>query len=104
VKKNISAIKTFPNHERPGRKPTSHEGLFFIKKGVIREMNNQNGAFECEVIPGKLLDIKALSQCLGVQIKTIYCWVHARQIPYVKVGRLVRFDPGIFQSGWKTER
>ena len=55
-------------------------------------MNKQDGISRCEV-SGKLLDVGELSQRLGVKVKTVYCWVHARQIPYVKVGRLVKFDP-----------
>ena len=66
-------------------------------------MNNQNGASKCLVIPENLLNIRELAQRLGVQVKTIYCWVHAREIPYVKVGRLVRFDPADI-SQWVEDR
>ena len=39
------------------------------------------------------MDIAEVSERLGVRPKTIYAWVHMRQIPFVKVGRLVKFDP-----------
>lgn len=42
--------------------------------------------------PVRLLNISEVAQVLGVTPKTIYSWVHTRQIPYVKVGRLVKFD------------
>lgn len=42
---------------------------------------------------GGLLDIVGLSRAIGVKSKTVYSWVHTRQIPHVKVGRLVKFDP-----------
>lgn len=45
-----------------------------------------------KVATGGLLDIVGLSRAIGVKRKTIYSWVHTRQIPYVKVGRLVKFD------------
>ena len=41
----------------------------------------------------RLLSIGQLSQQLGVSVKTLYGWVCLRQIPYVKMGRLVKFDP-----------
>lgn len=40
----------------------------------------------------KLIDIQTLSTLLSIKPKTIYDWVHKNQIPYVKIGRLVRFD------------
>lgn len=40
----------------------------------------------------RLLSIGQLSQRLGVSVKTLYGWVCLRQIPYVKIGRLVKFD------------
>ncbi len=65
-------------------------------------MNKQDGISRCEV-SGKLLDVRELSQRLGVKVKTVYCWVHARHIPYVKVGRLVKFDP-LDISQWVESR
>lgn len=40
----------------------------------------------------KLIDIKALSELLSVKPKTIYDWVHRNEIPYYKIGHLVRFE------------
>ncbi len=39
-----------------------------------------------------LVDIDELAAVLRIHKGTIYNWVHRRKIPYVKVGRLVRFD------------
>jgi len=41
----------------------------------------------------ELIDIEELAVLLRVRKGTIYNWVHRRKIPFVKVGRLVRFDP-----------
>ncbi len=41
----------------------------------------------------RFLGIKELSEYLDIKEKTAYSWVNQRKIPYVKVGRLVRFDP-----------
>lgn len=40
-----------------------------------------------------LIDIRELSKRLSVSKFTIYSWVSRGRIPYVKTGRLVRFDP-----------
>lgn len=39
-----------------------------------------------------LLNIKEISEYLGVSVQTIYDWVYKEKIPYHKVGRLLRFD------------
>ncbi len=38
-----------------------------------------------------MIGIQQLAAYLGVQVSTVYAWVHSRQIPYYKVGRLVKF-------------
>ena len=39
-----------------------------------------------------LIDINALAARLGISVNTVYSWVCQRKIPYVKIGRLVKFD------------
>ncbi|MBF0252548.1 MAG: helix-turn-helix domain-containing protein [Candidatus Omnitrophica bacterium] len=40
----------------------------------------------------KRLNIEELSDMLDVSVNTLYSWINQRKIPYIKVGRLVRFD------------
>ena len=40
----------------------------------------------------RYLGIKELSQYLGITEGTLYSWVCYKKIPYVKMGRLVKFD------------
>jgi excisionase family DNA binding protein len=40
----------------------------------------------------RLLDIKAASVYMGISPNTLYQWVSQRRFPFVKVGRLTRFD------------
>lgn len=40
----------------------------------------------------RMVDIHGLSSYLGVCINTIYSWVSQGTIPYIKLGRLLRFD------------
>ena len=39
-----------------------------------------------------LMDMSAASTQLGVTKNTLYSWVSQKKIPYVKIGRLVKFD------------
>jgi excisionase family DNA binding protein len=41
----------------------------------------------------KLLSVKELAEQYGFGIDTIYKWVCQRKIPFVKCGRLTKFDP-----------
>jgi len=43
-------------------------------------------------IEKRFLGIKELAQYLGIKEGTVYVWVCHRKIPYLKVGRLVKFD------------
>lgn len=45
-----------------------------------------------DMIERRFLGIKELANYLGIAEGTIYVWVCHRKIPYVKVGRLVKFD------------
>ena len=40
----------------------------------------------------RLLGTTEISEYLGIKMNTIYAWVNQRRIPYIKVGRLVKFD------------
>ena len=39
-----------------------------------------------------LVGPKEIAEYLNVSINTIYSWVHIRNIPFFKIGRLVKFD------------
>ena len=40
----------------------------------------------------RLIDINELSEYMDLSISTIYSWVSQRRIPFVKCGRLTKFD------------
>ena len=44
-----------------------------------------------ELVP--LIDVSQLAVCLGVEERHIYRLVDERRIPFIKWGRLLRFDP-----------
>ena len=39
------------------------------------------------------LDITTLAERLGIKRSTLYAWAEQGSIPYIKLGRLLRFDP-----------
>jgi excisionase family DNA binding protein len=45
------------------------------------------------VPPRILIDIDELSTRLKIAKGTLYNWVYLRRIPFVKLGRALRFDP-----------
>ena len=51
----------------------------------------------------RYLTVKELSEYLGIPRHTIYCWISMRKIPFVKMGRLVRFDIEAIQK-WVQQR
>ena len=40
----------------------------------------------------RLLGTKELSAYLGLRVSTIYMWVYQKKIPYIKLGKLIKFD------------
>lgn len=40
----------------------------------------------------RLINAQELAEYLGLSTNTIYCWVSHRKIPFVKCGRLTKFD------------
>lgn len=68
------------------------------KKGVLA-MNRETPSF----IDNQLWSYTRLSEYLDVPIPTIRDWVYKRLIPFIKVGRHVRFKPSDIQS-WLIER
>lgn len=45
-----------------------------------------------ELVSG-LIGIQEAAHYTGVSPTTLYKWVSQRKIPYIKMGRLVKFDP-----------
>ena len=43
-------------------------------------------------IQRRLLTVKELSEYIGISQDTIYTQVSQRRVPYVKIGRLLKFD------------
>ena len=50
----------------------------------------------------RLLNIKEVADYTGLSSDTLYTMVSQRRIPYVKLGRLLKFDPRAIDA-WITE-
>ena len=49
----------------------------------------------------RLLSIKEAANYMGLSPHTLYTMVSQRRIPYVKVGRLTKFDVGLLEAWLK---
>lgn len=47
---------------------------------------------EIGTIERRLIDVNQVSDYTGLAVKTIYSMVSQRRIPFVKLGRLTKFD------------
>lgn len=41
----------------------------------------------------RLLTVQEAAQYLAVSVSTLYGWVWQRRVPFIKIGRALRFDP-----------
>jgi len=51
----------------------------------------------------QLLSPTQLADFLGVSVGTVYGWIYKKEIPYLKIGRLVRFHSGEVDK-WLNDR
>lgn len=56
-----------------------------------------------DMTSSRLLEIEEMSRFLGVSESTLYGWVNQKRIPFIKVGRLVRFNAEEIEN-WLKER
>jgi excisionase family DNA binding protein len=56
---------------------------------------------QADPITRRLLDIREVSEYTGLSVHTLYTMVSQRRIPYVKVGRLTKFDVGLLDAWLK---
>jgi len=50
----------------------------------------------------RLLNIQEASEYTGLSVHTLYTMVSQRRIPFVKMGRLTKFDVGLLDK-WITQ-
>lgn len=55
------------------------------------------------MIEKRFIGINECAEYLGVKSGTLYAWVSVKKIPYVKIGRLVKFDLRELE-GWIKDR
>jgi excisionase family DNA binding protein len=61
------------------------------------EEQTRRGMTEISTIP-QLLTIDQLAERLGTTVRHVRRLVADRRVPYIKVGRLVRFDPNAIKA------
>ncbi len=51
-----------------------------------------------------LIGVNETSEILGIKVSTLYAWIRKQRIPYVKVGRLVKFDTDDIEKWITTQK
>ncbi len=77
---------------------------------TIRQILEEKGQRMFKLVKGEslksshhLLTIQEAAQYAGVSPTTLYKWVSQRKIPHIKLGRLVKFDPGKVEEWIKQQ-
>jgi len=52
----------------------------------------------------RFLSIQELAEYLGLSKGTLYIWICRRRIPYLKIGKLVKFDMREIENWLKNKR
>ena len=52
----------------------------------------------------RLLSVREAANYMGLSTHTLYTMVSQRRIPYIKVGRLTKFDVGLLDAWLKQHR
>jgi excisionase family DNA binding protein len=68
---------------------------------LIREFRTANHSRDSE---HRLMTVQDAAECLAVSVSTLYGWVYQRRIPFVKVGRALRFDRADLDRFIETNR
>lgn len=53
--------------------------------------------------PRPLLNLVQMAERLGVSKHTLYRWVEEKQLPYLRIGRQLRFEPDAIDA-WLESR
>lgn len=77
--------------ERPSER--RQERVFRVPKGK-RMIEN----------PNNLLNVAEVAGILGVKLETVYAWIHTKQIPHYKIGRLVKFKSKEIEEWIQSKR
>lgn len=64
---------------------------------------SQQHVLEPRSLLGRLVGVDELARELGISRHTVYSWVSQRRIPFLKVGRLLRFDVRRIE-GWLRDQ
>ena len=85
----LSGTRITTNIKANGEEITEGFGLIESWR-VARE--TKSGRMNSTHMPRALVNVDELSELLSVAKGTLYQWVYLRRIPFIKVGRCLRFD------------
>jgi len=103
LKTEVKKSFTFKERERIRFYPVSRV-KDFLHSVVSPAIVSENGIVSGQITKEKqLLDTKQAAQFLGISRNTLYEWIIQKKVPYVKVGRLVKFRSEDLQK-WLERR
>ena len=62
-----------------------------VKQGCLRAMTNLKDSATVDGASDGLLNKRGLAVKLGISKRTVDLWMHQRRLPFLKVGKTVRF-------------
>jgi excisionase family DNA binding protein len=72
-----------------------------LSRHLIKESTISHVA---ETAHERLWNIQQAARYLAVSVSTLYGWVWQRRIPFVKMGRALRFDPSDLENFIETSK
>lgn len=66
--------------------------------------NNTESKRDSRDVKIKFIGTKKMAEIVDVSINTIYFWVYTKQIPYYKIGNLVKFDVNEIKTWLEKKR
>ena len=73
-------------------------GLFPYRQARMMKFPQNRNTMAPEPLKRRLVDIHQAAEYLNLSVNTMYKFVSQRRIPYIKVGRLLRFDIGLLDD------
>ena len=63
-----------------------------VRLSIVGQMISRRMIIKYTTVTKRFISVKAIAEYLDLKVDTIYAWVYQKKIPYVKIGRCVKFD------------
>lgn len=73
------------------------------QRGVPRSTGSSESGSQSERDVGVLLDVHGAAQRLGVSVRFVRRLVEQRRVPFMKIGKFIRFDPATLDEWARSQ-